>query len=87
MTLKSKFNKGNIIMVYDVVSKCNRTLKVVNIDKWEHYNGFTYKFRDLGTDFDVFEQYDDLDFGTQFDIKEIFMDEIDYKRWEKCKKN
>ena len=83
MTLRSKFDKGNIIVVYDIVGKCKRTLKVVSIDKWEHYNGFTYKFRDLGTDFDLFEQYDELDFETQFDIKKLFMDEIDYKRWKK----
>lgn len=83
MTLKSKFNKGNIIIVYDVVAKSERTLQVATINRWEAYNGFTYAFRDLDSKVPLYEEYDELDFETQFEIKRIFIDVIDYKRWNK----
>lgn len=86
MTLKSKFNKGNIIMAYDVVAKSERTLEVATIKRWEAYNGFTYAFRDLGSNVPLYEEYDELDFETQFEIKRIFIDVIDYKNRDKKKR-
>ena len=83
MTLRSKFDKGNIVVAYDVVAKSERTLKVATIKRWEAYNGFTYAFRDLDSNVPLYEEYDDLDFETQFEIKQIFIDVIDYKRWKK----
>ena len=83
MVLRSKFNKGNVVVAYDNVSRGERELLVANIKKWELFNGFTYAFRDLGSPIPLYEEYDDLDFETQFEIKQIFIDVIDYKRWKK----
>lgn len=80
MTLRSKFDKGNIVVAYDVVAKSERTLKVATIKRWEAYNGFTYAFRDLCSDVPLYEEYDDLDFETQFEIRQVFTDIIDFKK-------
>lgn len=80
MTLRSKFDKGNIVVAYDVVAKSERTLKVVTIKRWEAYNGFTYAFRDLGSPIPLYEEYDELDFETQFEIRQVFTDVIDFKK-------
>lgn len=83
MTLRSKFNKGNIIVVYDTQSKSRRALKVASVESWDRFNGFSYQFREVDDTFGIYEKYCDLDFEMQFDIKKIFVDEIDYKRWKK----
>lgn len=83
MKLSSRFDKGNIVIAYDVVARSERTLIVVNIKSWDLFKGFCYAFRDLDAKTLVFEDYDDLDFETQFDVKQVFGDVFDYR---KCKK-
>ena len=83
MTLTSKFNKGNVVLVYDVVSKKKRALKVASVESWDRFNGFSYQFREVDDKFGIYEKYCDLDFETQFSIKKTFVDVIDYKRWKK----
>lgn len=80
MVLRSKFNKGNVVVAYDNVSRGERELLVVNIKKWEVFNGFTYAFRDLGSPIPLYEEYDELDFETQFEIRQVFTDVIDFKK-------
>ena len=80
MVLRSKFNKGNVVVAYDNVSRGERELLVANIKKWEVFNGFTYAFRDLDSNVPLYEEYDDLDFETQFEIRQVFTDVIDFKK-------
>lgn len=87
MTLKSRFDKGNIVIAYDVVARSERTLMVVNIKSWDLFKGFCYAFRDLDAKTLVFEDYDDLDFETQFDVKQVFGDVFDYRRYNNKEKS
>lgn len=82
MTIKSKFDKGNIILVFDTIAKNKRFLNIVGVEKWDALNGFTYKVKEYFNKYANEEIYDDFDFENQFDIEMVFSDGEDLKSWQ-----
>lgn len=83
MTIRSRFDKGNIVLVFDTISKIERYLYIVEVEKWEIFNGFTYKVSDLYFAKQITEKYDDFDFVNQFEVKMIFGNSSDFESWKK----
>lgn len=82
MTIKSKFDKGNIVLVHDTIQKRERFLHISGIEKWDVFNGFTYKIKEFQNKYANEEIYDDFDFENQFDIEMIFCNVEDLKQWQ-----
>ena len=80
MTIKSKFDKGNIVLVFDTIAKRKRFLQIIGIEKWDIFNGFTYKVKEYPDKYAREEIYDDFDFENQFDIEMIFSNTEDLKQ-------
>ena len=82
MTIRSKFDKGNIVLVQDTIQKRERFLNVLGVDKWEMPNGFTYSVKEYYDRYAIEEKYDDFDFENQFDIEMIFCNTKDLELWQ-----
>ena len=82
MIIRSKFDKGNIVLVYDVIQKRERFLHILGIEKWDLLNGFSYKVKEYYDRYAMEEMYDDFDFENQFDIETIFCNAEDLKMWQ-----
>ena len=46
MTIKSKFDKGNIVLVHDTIQKRERFLYILGVEKWDSFNGFSYRVKE-----------------------------------------
>lgn len=77
MTIRSKFDVGNVLVVYDYNAEVERVMVVRKIDTWNTFTGFQYTMIDYKGF--VNEKYDDLDFDSMFEIHRIYKDLKSYK--------
>lgn len=82
MTIKSKFDKGNIVLVHDTIQKRERFLYILGVEKWDSFNGFSYRVKEYYDRYALEEIYDDFDFENQFDIEMIFCNTEDLELWQ-----
>lgn len=79
MEIRSKFDKGNVVQVFDYIAEKERFLVIKRIESWNYKMGFTYLVRDYNGLID--ERYDELDFSENFEIHGFFKDVKEYERW------
>lgn len=83
MTLRSKFDKGDIVVVYDNKAESKRVLRVSKVASWDESMGFTYAVIEYNSDLtapltNLVENYDDYDFVHQLEVQMHFLDPKDY---------
>lgn len=72
MTISSRFDIGNVVVVFDYIAKEERVLVVRKIESWDLYKGFEY----VVMEYKGFlkERYDEVDFSENFEIRGIYKD-------------
>lgn len=77
MTLHSKFEKGNVLDIYEKRSKAYKTIVVDEITGWTNIQGFAYRVYEIG-EFKIYETYDELEFSQYIDVEAIYKDKKEY---------